>query len=623
MHEDGSLERREAAAMMRQARIRKALGDWSGSLAAADAVLEIDPENVEAELMRATALLSLRRLEDATKSVKRVIRHLPDDGGLQLFHARCLMAQEKFAEAVSPARRAAERLPDTADAQYACGACLKRTGDHGAAIPYLERALALDASRYDALNDLGDIHIARGELQSALCFFRQSHAILPYNVNAMSALCFYSAFDPHTDAAALFAIRRDLGRHLEHEAGNRPAPVPAAPRPDGRIRIGYLSYDLCYGVTSWFLEPVLARHDRRRFHITGYHGNPVKDETTARLGSHADAWRDIAGDSVKQTAERIRRDGIDILVLVSFYNGKDHRVLAHRPAPIQVGYFNRVASTGLDSVDYILTEPLADPAGGVEHLYTESLVRLTDHPGYLPPGDAPALSPPPFQKNGYITFGSFNNHTKIGPAVIRAWSAILQAVPDARLILRSASYFGDADTVDLFRRQFVAHDINPARLAFQGMRATRNDHLSGIGEADIALDPFPCNGGTTTCDTMLMGVPLVTLVSDSFMGRQGLRYITRLGMGDLAARSVDGYVATAASLAVDRDRLVSLRNALRERFARNMMNYGLHIRELETAYAHMWQKHLSGADRTDFSVRDTRVIVTRNGNHPTIGDKFQ
>lgn len=607
MQEDGSLGQRETETRLQQARIRQELGDWSGCLAAADAVHDIDPGNVEAELIRATALLSLRRLESATLAIERVIRALPDDGGLQLFLARCLMAQERFAEAVPPARRAAERLPESADAQYACGACLKRTGGHGAAIPYLERALACAPNRYDALNDLGDIHIARGELQQALRFFRHSHKIAPYNVNAMSALCFYAAFDPHTDAAALFRIRRDLGRHLEDQAGNRPAPKPATPRPDGRIRIGYLAYDLNYGVTSWFLEPVLARHDRTRFHITGYHGNPVKDESTARLGRHADVWHDIAGDSVEQTAERIRRDGIDILVLVSFYNGKDHRVLAHRPAPIQVGYFNRVASSGLESVDYILTEPIADPVGHVEPLYTESLVRLTDHPGYQPTGDPPAPSPPPFHRNGYITFGSFNNHTKIGPAVIGAWSAILQAVPDARLVLRSSSYFGDADTVELFRRQFIAHGVDAAQLDFQGMRATRNDHLSGIGEADIALDPFPCNGGTTTCDTMLMGVPLVTLESDSFMGRQGLRYVTRLGMSDLATRSIDDYVATAAMLAADRDRLTSLRAALRDRFARNMMNYDLHIRELETAYARMWQKCVAGERPCAFSVRDTGI----------------
>jgi protein O-GlcNAc transferase len=285
MQEDGSLGQRETETRLQQARIRQELGDWSGCLAAADAVHDIDPGNVEAELIRATALLSLRRLESATLAIERVIRALPDDGGLQLFLARCLMAQERFAEAVPPARRAAERLPESADAQYACGACLKRTGGHGAAIPYLERALACAPNRYDALNDLGDIHIARGELQQALRFFRHSHKIAPYNVNAMSALCFYAAFDPHTDAAALFRIRRDLGRHLENQAGNHPAPKPATPRPDGRIRIGYLAYDLNYGVTSWFLEPVLARHDRTRFHITGYHGNPVKDEFNGTAGA--------------------------------------------------------------------------------------------------------------------------------------------------------------------------------------------------------------------------------------------------------------------------------------------------------------------------------------------------
>ena len=609
MREDGSLEQnKDTAGWLQQARARMELGDWPGCLAASDAVLTVDSGALEAELMRATALLALRRPEHATRSIERVLRHIPEDGGLHHFHARCLMAQEKFAEAVLPARKAAERLPDTADAQYACGACLKRTGENRAAIPFLERTLELAADRFDALNDLGDIHIACGNLQLALQYFRQSHAISPYNVNAMTALCFYSAFDPHTDAGALFQIRRDLGQHLENEAGNQPRPAPAAPRPDRRIRIGYLSYDLGNGVTSWFLEPVLSRHDRSRFHITGYHGNPVKDATTVRLGTYTDAWHDVARETVAQTAERIRQDEIDILILVSFYNGKDHRVLAHRPAPVQAGYFNRVSSTGLQSVDYILTEPYADPVGRVEQYYTESLLRLTDHPGYLPTVDAPAPSPPPFLKNGFITFGSFNNHTKIGPEVIRAWSAILHAVPDARLILRSSSYFGDAETVAMFRQQFTAQGIDPARLDFQGIRASRNDHLAGISEADIALDPFPCNGGTTTCDTVWMGVPLVTLVSDSFMGRQGLRYLTKLKTSDLAAESVDQYIATAVGLASDRDRQSSLRATLRDRFIQNMMDYDLHIRELETAYTHMWQNLLNDIDHAPFSVRNREVI---------------
>jgi protein O-GlcNAc transferase len=597
----------DAAAWLAQARARQELGDWPRCLDAAQQALRHAPDSAEASLIAATALLSLRRPGEAAAVVERVIGQLPDDGGLQLFHARCLMADNRFDDALGPARLAVARLPLSADAHYALGACLKRLRRFDEARPHLERTVAAAPDRHDAWNDLGDIHVARGELAPALDCFRRSHAARPYNVDAMSALCFYAAFDPDTDAAALAGLRRDLGSHLHGLAGQPERPPPAPPRADGRLRIGYIAYDMGNEVTSWFLEPVLARHDRSRFHIAVYHGNAAKDDYTARLEGLADAARDIAGETPQETASRIRADGIDILVLASFYNGKDHRVLAWRPAPLQAGYLNRVATTGLEATDYLLTEALPDPPGRIEQDYTERLVRLSELAVYLPPQDAPPVSPCPFEANGHVTFGSFNNHIKIVPAVIDAWSAILRAVPDARLILRSSAYFNDPATVAGFCKRFAARGIGTERLDFQGVRDTRRRHLEGIGEADIALDPFPGNGGTTTCESLYMGLPLVTLVSDRFMGRQGLRYLARLGLDDLAADTIDGYVAVACRLARDQERLRQLRATLRPDFTNRMMDYDLHVRELEAAYSHMWKRLRNGQQPTPFAVRDRSI----------------
>jgi len=601
------------AALLQQARIRQELEDWPNCLAAAREVLKHDAGNAEAELMCALAYFALQQPDRAADAIARVIPHMPEDGGLHLFHARCLLAQEKSAEAREPARRAAEILPDSAEAQYACGVALQRSGERSAAIPYMERTLELNPDKFSALNDLGDICIAQGRLQDALGYFRRSHSLSPYNTDAMSALCFYTAFDPNTDAAGFLALRRDLGRHLEALAEHPPRPAPATPRKDGRLRIGYLAYNMGNEVTSWFLEPVLARHDRKRFHITVYHGNRNKDEYTTRLQDYADTWRDIANENPEATADRIRNDGIDILVLTSFFNGKDHRVLAYRPAPIQVGYLNRVASTGLDSVDYIISEALSDPPGMAEKWYTESLVRLTDHAVYRPEPDAPATVPPPCLKNGYITFGSFNNHAKIGPAVIETWAAILKKLPGSRLIMRSSSYFDDPVTVEIFHRQFQMHGVDAAQLDFQGIRPSRRNHLEGISEADIALDPFPCNGGTTTCEALWMGLPMITMVTDSFMGLQGLRYLSKLGLGDLAASTTNGYIEAACRLADDRNRLIELRETLRERYASEMMEYDLHARELEAAYQYMWQCQANGLAPTPFDVQN-RAIIAANGH---------
>ncbi len=513
------------------------LSDWEACVKAATETLIRGQNCVEAELMQAISLLALHRHEAATEAIEHVVERLPDNGGVHTFHARCLMARKMFEQAHAAAKRAVALTPDDAGACYVLGACLKRIGRNEEAEAQLQRCLAIDPRHHEALNDLADVYIARGDTQRALERLRASHASAPFNLDAISTLCFYTAFDPHSDAAALFELNRDWSRRLVSDAQNETLPAPAVARPDDKIRVAYLAYDLFDHVTSWFLEPVLTHHDRGRFHLTGYYGNEKTDAVTARLGGYVDSWQNVADDTVAETAARVRRDRIDILVLASFFRGKDRRVLAHRAAPLQVGYHNRVASTGLDTVDYIITDASSDPIGEVEEFYTEALIRLTSPNSYLPPSDAPALSPPPCLENGYVTFGSFNNHAKINDDVIDVWSKILVSIPNSRLILRSSTHFENPVTQAFFRERFIAQGVDAARLDFQGMRTTRSDHLTGMGEADIALDPFPCNGGTTSRESLWMGLPLITLNTNTFMGRQGLSYLTKLGMTDLIAHN--------------------------------------------------------------------------------------
>lgn len=596
-----------AAAWLELTRTQHDLAKWDDCAAAAERTLAIDAGCTEAELMRAVALFALQKHEDATASIEIVAAKLPEDSGVHLFHARSLMARELFAEALPPARRAAELQPESDDAQYLLGACLKRTGQNEAAEAALQRVLAKAPDRHEALNDLADIYIARGDTQAALSCLRRSHAATPYNLDAISGLSFYTAFDPDSDAAALFEINRDWSRRLNAQVENEALPSPAVARPDSRIRVAYLAYDLFDHVTSWFLEPVLARHDRDRFHITGYFGNDVIDAVTDRLGTYTDSWQSIGPDSVAETAARIRRDDIDILVLASFFRGKDRRAIAYRAAPVQVGYHNRVASTGLDTVDYIITETVSDPVGSVEQFYTEALVRLRNHNVYLPPADAPEPLPPPCLENGYVTFGSFNNLAKIGDNVIETWSLILNGVPDARLILRSSIHFENAATKAFFQQRFTSHGIEVARLEFQGLRALRRDHLAGMREVDITLDPFPCNGGTTSCEALWMGLPLVTMETNSYMGRQGASYLTKLDLADLIARDPVDYVETAIQLAANKVRLTALRSTLRHKVEAEIFDYAQHVQELETAYGHMVARQRSGLQPTAFSVRDNII----------------
>lgn len=597
-----------AAIWLERTRARHDRQDWKGCLAAAEEALSCDPDCTEAELMRAAALLSLRQPDAAVESIARVIEAMPDDGGLHIFHAQCLMAQNKYRDAVAPCERAVALLPDSADALYLRGACLKRSGDMTRAAQDLRRCIALAPEKSQAWNDLADILVEKGAIPEALDCWRQSLESVPHNLDAISSLCFYAAFDSQTDAKTLFKLKRDWGRRLAADAGPGNAAVTAPPRGDGRIRIGYLAHDMGAGITARFLEPVLARHDRARFHITGYCGDQDSEPAAARLGGYTDSWQDISADSVAATVERIRRDEIDILVLASSYRGKDLRVPAHRAAPVQICYLNRVASTGLEAMDYLITDEISDPVGQVERFYTEALVRLTNHTVYHPSAKAPAPRPLPCLKNGFITFGSFNNHAKIGDQVVEVWSKILDSVPESRLILRSSAHFDDPATRDRLRGKFIAWGIHPGRLDFQGLRATQDAHLTGMLEADIALDPFPFNGGTTSCEALWVGLPMISLTTDGFMGRQGLRCLTRTGIADLASSTEELYIANAVGLAGDRKRLADLRRTLPARVSAALFNYDQHIQELETAYRFIWSRHQDCFEPDRFAVQDKEIV---------------
>jgi protein O-GlcNAc transferase len=216
--------------------------------------------------------------------------------------------------------------------------------------------------------------------------------------------------------------------------------------------------------------------------------------------------------------------------------------------------------------------------------------------------------PPPCLENGYVTFGSFNNHSKIGDEVIATWAQVLLAIPRSKLILRSSVHFGNPTTQRFFRERFVAHGVEANRLEFQEMRATRSDHLAGMREADIVLDPFPCNGGTTSCEALWMGLPLVTMEIGTYMGRQGSSYLEKLGLTDLIATNTNDYVEIARRLSEDKSRLNTLRTTLRPRVTTTMFNYSLHTLELETAFGHM-QSHLEfGEVPVPFAVKDQNIL---------------
>jgi len=266
-------------------------------------------------------------------------------------------------------------------------------------------------------------------------------------------------------------------------------------------------------------------------------------------------------------------------------------MFSRRAAPIQLTWIGYPNTTGLDTMTARLTDAEADPVGPPDAWHSEKLIRLPHgFLSYLPPDDAPDIAPTPAQRNGYVTFGSFNNLAKLSPATVAAWAALLTQVPDSRLFLK-ARPLGDPGTRSRILAQFAAHGVGEDRLILQGYVRRVAHHLEVYNEVDIALDPFPYNGTTTTCEALWMGVPLITLAGRVHAGRVGVSLLTRVGLEELIAPDVTSYVACAVELARDRTRLSVLRAGLRHRMRESMLTNAKAVTaSVEAVYRDLWRR---------------------------------
>jgi protein O-GlcNAc transferase len=350
------------------------------------------------------------------------------------------------------------------------------------------------------------------------------------------------------------------------------------------LRIGYVCPYFRSHVVGNALLPPFREHDRSQFEIYCYSDTQHSDEMTAQFRRGADVWRDTANLSDAELAAQVSQDRIDILMdLVMHMEGVRLGMFARKPAPIQVTWLAYPGSTGLTRMDYRFTDPVLDPPGETDHFYTEQSVRLETFWCFGPPANSPAIRPPPAEKNGYVTFGCLNSFAKVNDAVLEVWSEILAAIPDSRLVLRPPK-----GKITTRVREKLGAD--PPRLI--GMPyESRHTYLKNYHRIDIALDPFPYTGHTSTLDSLWMGVPVITLPGLTSVSRGSLTILSNVGLAELAASSKGDYVALAIALAQDKSRLRELRATLRGQLERSVWMDGKRFaRQAESAYRAMWHK---------------------------------
>jgi predicted O-linked N-acetylglucosamine transferase (SPINDLY family) len=556
--------------------------------------LALTPDYAPALINLAAALNALGKWEEALPLLERTLAAAPRNGPALLNLGQAMLHLGRFEPGIARLREAIAADPNLVAAHQALGRALVRTNRLGEAIGALEAAVALAPDRSGLHADLGNALAGAGAFARARAALDRATE-LGHDGASASVRLFSLNYLADLPAEEICRRHRAWG---EAFVRSRPAPQPAMRDRDPHrvLRIGYVSPDLRSHPIGTFTLPLIAQHDRSRFHLTLYSDVERPDAVSGQFRQHADSWVSILGTSDDAVAQRIAADRIDILVDLAGHTASNRLpVFARRAAPIQVTWLYPT-TTGLPAIDFRLTDAIADPPGAGDRLYAERQVRL---PGcfmcYGTPAGAPPVAPPPARAAGRITFGSFNTLAKINPGTATLWSRVLAAVPGSRLLLKAAG-LGDAATRERCGAMFAAAGVAPDALDLRPSLDAYRDHLDTYRAIDIALDPTPYTGATTTCEALWMGVPVVTLLGDRHSARVSASMLAHAGCPELVARTPDAFVAVAAGLAADLPRLQSMRVGMRERVARSSLCAARRFAAgVEAAYRVMWTEWLQSS----------------------------
>lgn len=540
------------------------------------------------------------------------------DSAENLHHqARLAYAAGHLSQAISLLQQAAQHDPNRVEIWNDLGLLLRQSGQVNDGIEALKKAVAIGPSTPEPYANLGNALRSLGQLDDAIDSYQQSLNIQPRNavtLNNLAASLLDTGkvdqaidlgrkaiqIDPHSaqlHSNLLYALHFSpnstpasvLKEHQKWAQIHAPLP-PKAERKNSlrkKIRVGYLSPDFYHHVIGRFLLPILQNHNRDKFEIFAYSNLATPpDEMTDALRRSCDHWRDIAPLSDEKAANQIREDEIDLLIDLTMHMARNRLgVFAQHPAAVQATYLAYPSTTGMPQIDYRLTDPHLDPPGTDAH-YVERSLRLDTYWCYKPP---PQAEQPVHLRSGHIVFGCLNNFRKVSPDVLETWHKILQQLPNSRMILHCA---------EGSHRQTLAEKLCPQKVQFAGPMSL-TDYFQTYSAIDIALDPFPYAGGTTTLDAAYSGVPTVTLAGTTAVGRGGVSINMNLALPDLVAHSPEEYIKIALKFATDRDQLTDLRKTLRQRMRDSLlMNQNRFIQNLEERYEEMLLGTLGFEPRT-------------------------
>ncbi|MGD0540660.1 MAG: tetratricopeptide repeat protein [Tepidisphaeraceae bacterium] len=567
-------------------------GRFDEAIAEYQRVIALRPGSAENYNNLAVALRGRERLEEALAAVDKALALRPDLALLWSNRGGLLRNLNRAGEAIAALRRALQIDPDSFEGNFNLAKNLIDVGRIDQAMPLARRCVELNPQSSEARNTMANALKEMGQVDKAIEQFDRALELHPDDAVVRSNRLYTLYFDTRCSQADLLAEHCDWADHYAQPLKPSIRPHENDRDPDRRLRIGYVSPNFNLHPVGRFLSPLLAAHDHERFEIYCYASVGLFDGFTTRMQSYADVWRDIRALSNEEAAEVIRNDRIDILVDLTMHMAKNRMLLfARKPAPVQATYLAYAGTTGLDTIDYRITDPHLDPPGSSDEYYTERSIHLAEtYWCYEPPIDLLEMAPLPAATKGFITFGCLNNFCKNTAEALQAWCRILAAVPNSRLLLHAAT----GSHRDAVRQRLSDSGIDPNRVSFMG-KIPLPQFMQQHQIIDIGLDPFPYVGGTTTCDALWMGVPVVTLRGQTAISRGGASIMTNIGLPELIAESPEQYVRIAVELATDLPRLIHLRGNLREKMRTSpLMDAPRFARDMEAAYRQMWRNWCQG-----------------------------
>ena len=551
-------------------------------------VLEVDPHQVDAiQLLGAIAGLK-GRVEEALGYLRTAVRLCPDSADAHNNLGNAYKTQGKLDEAVASFQEAVRLRPDLAVAYYNLGNALCDANRLEEAAANYERALSLKPDFAEAYLTLGNVRKDEGRLDDAIDAFCKALHLKPDAAYIHSNVIVTLNYHPRHDTRMVQQECQCWNRQHAEPLRKYLRPHPNAPDPERRLRVGYVSPDFRDHADSFFTMPVLANHDHRQFEIICYSDVARPDAVTEQLRGYADLWRSTVELTNEQVAEVVRGDQIDILIDLKLHTAKNRLLMfARKPAPVQLSWLGYPGPTGLLAIDYHLTDPHLEPPGFLGPLPGEEVVRLPETFWcYDPQSDEPPVNALPARTGGGVVFGCLNNFSKLNDGCLQLWARVLQAVPQSRLLLLAPA---GPPRVQV-QASLEQYGVSPSRMEFV-TRLPRPEYLRLYHRVDLALDPFPCNGHTTSLDAFWMGVPTLTLPGKTPVGRAGWSQLCNLGLAELAADTPEQFVDLAARMAADLPALEAIRATLRQRMRRSpLMDGPRFTRHLEQAYRSLWRR---------------------------------